>query len=226
MFALNFLRRCYGKRMYLFLVLILLDVLTIFYSGGIDHPLTRHMFISYDLVSGFANILFWIILFLPIALDIVQERSSFGIAIFCRTPKSKYLMMKNTAMFIYCASFFIISMIISFAIGILGGYETGNVILIIKLYIVLVLLSYTLLSFINLVGWIFNSSYVVTVIYSGLITITQIPDLQENFSVMTLVEKFPLSISALVICSAINSLITLPVMKHKDFIGIKKGMTI
>lgn len=226
MFTLNFLRRCYGKRIYLFLVLILLDVLTIFYSGGIEHSLTRHMFISYDLVSGFANILFWIILFLPIALDIVQERSSFGVAIFCRTSKSKYLMMKNAAMFIYCASFFIISMIISFAIGILGGYETGNIVLIIKVYIVLVFLSYTLLSFINLVGWMFNSSYAMAVIYSGLITITQIPNLQEKFSVMMLLETFPWSISALVICSVTNSLVTLPVMKHKDFIGIKKGMTI
>lgn len=62
MFTLNFLRRCYRKRIYSLTVLILLDILSAFYSGGVQHPLIRHMFLSYDLVSGFSNILYWIIL--------------------------------------------------------------------------------------------------------------------------------------------------------------------
>lgn len=226
MFHLNFLRRCYGKRIYLFFVLILLDIVTTFYSGGIDHLLTRHMFISYDLVSGFANVLFWIILFVPEAVDIIQERSSFGVSIFCRITRTQYLIMKIKALFLYCASFFSISMIISLAVGATSGYKMGSVISITREYIILVLLSYALLMLVNLMGWIFNSSYAMAVIYAVLIAVIQIPNLQEYFSIMMLVETFPWSVWALTICSALNILLVLLAIKHKDFIGMKKGMSI
>lgn len=226
MFILNFLRRYYGVHIYLLFILPLLDILTVFYSNGIDHLLTRHMFISYDLISGFANILFWIILFLPAALDIVQERSSFGVSIFCRISRSRYFVMKTKALFLYCASFFVISMLISLTVGIISGYKPGNIISIIKTYTVLVFLSYAVLMLVNLVGWISDSSYAIVMTYSGLITVTQIPNLQEHFSIMGLLETFPWGVCVLMICSALSILVTLLTIKHKDFIGMKKGMSI
>lgn len=226
MFALNYLRRCYEKNLYLFWVLILLDVITTFYSGGVDHPLTRHMFIAYDLVSGFANILFWIILFVPIALDIVQERGTFGVSIFCRISKQRYMRLKSVTLFLYCVSFFGLSMIISLAVGMINGYTIGTGATIVKIYMLLVFLSFTLLIFENLLGWLFNSSYVMMVFYSGVIAITQIPNFQEKFSIIMLLEKFHWSICGLLICSILVLLLMLHIMKYKDFIGIKKGMTI
>lgn len=102
MFTLNYLRRCYGKRIYIIVILFLLDMISGLYSAGNNHLFMRHMFIAYDFVSASANILFWFILFLPIAIDIIQDKDSFGIALFCRASKTKYYMKKSISIFIYC----------------------------------------------------------------------------------------------------------------------------
>lgn len=226
MFTVNYLRRCYGKRMYMILILFLLDIISSLYSAGNDHLFIRHMFIAYDFVSTCANILFWFILFLPIAIDIIQDRDSFGIALYCRASKTKYLMKKSFSILVYCISFFAISMLISLLVAVTNNYPVGTANMILKLYVILVLLSYAMMELMVLISWISNSSYIMTIIYAVLITASQIPGFNDNSLLGTLFAKWHLSVLVLVLSTIVLMPITLYVIKKQDFLGIKKGTSI
>lgn len=226
MFTFCFLRRCYEKRIYLLIVLVLLDILSALYSGGHLHPLTRHMFISHDLVSGFANVLYWIVLFIPIGNDIIQEKSSFGVSLFCRISKSKYMIKKSNALFLYSVIFFASTMLISYATSFVRDYEIGQFIIILKTYILLVLIGYLILMFVCFIAWFSNSSYIMTISYVVIVTAMQIPVLQEKIAITNHTENFPRSVLFIVSCAITLLGATLFIMKRKDCIGMKKGMTI
>lgn len=226
MFILNYLYNCYKKQIYLIVILILLDILSSLYSGGIQHPLTRHMFISYDLVSGFSNILYWIILFIPIGIDIVQEKGDFGVLLFYRISKLKYMFKKSIAIFLYCILFFALTMIISYFISFINKFETGLLDYIIKEYILLVLLSYLTIIFVYFVAWLFNSICIMTIVYVGLITAMQIPYLQGVISINNLMNNLFQSVLLIIAGMIILLIMTIFVMQQKDCIGVKKGMTI
>lgn len=226
MFALNFLRRCYGRRIYLLFVLILLDVLTAFYSEGVQHPYTRHLFLYYDLVSGLSNILYWIIFFIPVGIDIIQEKSSFGVSLFCRISKSKYMLKKIVAVFIYCVLFFGTTIVISYVTSCVKGYKTGAFYNTLNVYIVLVLLGCLMMVFVHMIAWLTNSSYAMTSIYAGMITALQIPDIQEKISINMLSENMLQSALCIVGFTIVFLFVTVFVMNRRDCIGMKKGMSI
>ena len=226
MFTLNFLRRCYGRRIYLFIVLISLDILTFFYSEGIQHPYTRHLFLCYDLVSGLSNILYWIILFVPIGVDIIQEKSSFGVSLFCRISKPKYMLKQSVAVFIYCICFFGMSIVISYVVSYVNGYETGTFHNTLNVYIVLVLLGNLMMVFVHMLAWLTDSSYAMTSIYAGMITALQIPEIQEKISVNMLAENILQSTLCIVCFTLALLFVTVFFMNRRDCIGIKKGMSI
>lgn len=226
MFTLNYLRRCYGKRIYIIVILFLLDMISGLYSAGNNHLFMRHMFIAYDFVSASANILFWFILFLPIAIDIIQDKDSFGIALFCRASKTKYFMKKSISIFIYCISFFTISTLISLLVAFINNYTIGSAILILKLYVMLVLLSYIMMMLMVFISWISNSSYVMTILYAVLITASQIPRFQENSLLRMLVEKWHFGVIVLTFLISILMPITLCAIKKHDLLGTKKGVSI
>lgn len=227
MFVLNCLKRYYTKLPYFSLLMVLLDVLSAFYSGGEQHLFVRHLFVSVDLVSGFANILFWLILYMPIGLDLVQERSTFGISVFCRIPKIKYMMKKAVAIFLYCGLYFLISGIISCGTSWVFGYSIPEVYQVVQVYLVLTFLSFLLLQLIQFVAWLTSSSYVITIVYASMITASQIPSVQEKYSLLKLV-RMPLDniIVVMILIAFVFFITTLLVMKNKDFIGIKKGTNI
>lgn len=226
MFALYFLRRCCEKRTYLLIVLVLLDILSALYSGGVQHPLTRHMFVSHDLVSGFANILYWIVLFVPIGNDIIQEKGSFGVSLFCRISKTKYMLNKSIALLLYIVLFFALTMLISYVVSFINGYGTGDFCEVVKMYMLLVLIGYLTMIFVCFIAWLSNSSYMMTTAYAVLITAMQMPVIQEKIAISNLTENFLQSVLFIVACVISLLSATIFVMKQKDCIGIKKGMSI
>lgn len=226
MFTLNFLHRCWGKRMYLLIVIVLLDIFSIYYSAENQHVLIRHMFVSYDLVSGFSNILYWIVLFIPIGNDAIQEKSTFGVSLFCRISKEKYVLKKSIAIFNYCVLFFVLSMMVSFVISLICGYEIGLFLVIIKLYIILVSLSFFAMVFVCFVVWTSNSSYIMTTLYIGLVTTMQLSPLRYKISINNLVENMFQSIIAIAFFVIVMLIALMHVLKKKDYIGMKKGMSI
>lgn len=226
MFALYFLRRCCKKHIYLLIVLVVLDILSALYSGGVQHPLTRHMFVTHDIVTGFANILYWIVLFVPIGNDIVQEKSSFGVSLFCRMSKQNYMLKKNFALFLYNILFFFISMMISYAVSFINGYKVGSFICILEIYTILVLIGYLFMIFVCFVAWASNSSYMMTTLYAVLITAMQMPFIQSKIAISNLTESYLMSVLSILICAIFLLTATMLIMKHKDCIGMKKGMSI
>lgn len=226
MFTLYFLRYCYGRRVYLLGVLTVLDVIAGFYTGGIQHPYTRHMFLHYDLLSGLSNILYWIIFFLPIGDSIVQEKSCFGVSLLCRISKSKYILKKYVALFAYCISFFGISIVISYIVSYFNGYGVGSIDDILFVYIILVLFGCLLLELVHMTAWFTNSSYAMTSIYVGLVAALQTPAVQERISINVFTRNMVQSVLCIVGVTVTVIFGIVFLMNRKDCIGMKKGISI
>lgn len=224
MFTCYFLKKTYSRYAYCFIpLLIFLDLLSSFYTGKVEHITIRHLFIAHDLVSAFANVLFWILLYIPIALDILQERSGFGINIFSRTPKIRYALKKYYSLLIYCAIYFIISMLISTINCLIFQYPFSSLSSITSLYLILVMISFVFILIIYLIVWICDSIYFATVVYAGILVACQIPYLQEKYTLSILQKNTFRSVVILFLISIILISAILLTISKKDLIGIKKG---
>ncbi len=205
------------------LIFVILDLVTLSYYQS-SNILFRHFFISNDLLCTAANILFWVFLYIPIAIDLSEELSTFGISVFSRVSKFKYVLIKSFTNYLYCLAYLALSFLLSFLIDLIQKNTSYFFLESTKIIFILSVIGFVFIQVINIISWKVNSSYIVSIIYILFLTISQTPVVQKKLSVMQLYYSITptKTLIMLVICVFLSVLWWIIIYK-KDFVGIKKG---
>lgn len=229
MMIVNYIRKILKRYYFKFLpILIFLDIFVLYVNGQVEHLQLRHLFLSKDLLGMFANVLYWSILLLPIAVDIIDDMGTFGISIISRVSVFKYATYKLLGITAYCSIFFVSSYLISFVIASISRMPIDlnkNTWL---LFFLLLLLSVIVLQLFIMLAWNFKSTFTATCIYIFLIAVFHSPQIQNMVSIAHLLYKANIYAvyGNLLGVELLLFVAWLYLMKKTDFIGIKKGTTI
>jgi hypothetical protein len=225
MFVLRYIQKVFIKNTkFLIPALLMLDCFSVLYTND-SHLTERHFFISYDLLSQFANILYWITLFIPIAIDTTNEISMFNVSLFSRVSRKKYILCKGFAFFIYSLICFICSFVVSLIVCKMNKLHIEYTEDCIYLIVVLSIGSSILFHIYQFVSWKFNSTYISTLLFVFTIFLFHSQTVQKYISIVKIYKQHLLDIIILgLFAIVLLTIIQVITLKNKELLGFKKGM--
>lgn len=227
MYVRKFIRKTYFKYIFIFFpFLITLDGMMTLYDYSANHIITRHIFLRQDLLTCFGNILFWVLLYIPIIIDTIDDLSHLCVGTFVRITSIRYATNKLFSLSVYCFIWFATSFCISFFISILFKYPIIEIDQIISLFVFMIFSSVFLLLFHIFVTWIFMSVHISTILYFCILLILQNCKFENRNLIQIMMAYKEISIAVCIFLIIIIFVLWNFAIRKTDYIGIKKGATI
>ena len=227
MYLCKFLKKTYCKHILIFIpILFSLDIMMTLYDNGIEHIAMRHIFSRQDLLTCFANILFWVLLYIPIIVDTIDDLSTLCVSTMVRIKPLHYIFRKLNALVVYCILWFSTSFLLSFLNSIFLNYNIGEMYQVVLLFFLLLLSSAFLLLFHVFITWLFKSAHISTIIYFCILLLFQSFKIENANLIQKMMHNKEIAIIACLLGISITMVLWLIVIRKTDYIGIKKGVSI
>lgn len=201
---------------------ILCDWLYLVYMGAdAYYPLFRYYFSPQNIVEMFTNILFVLVICIPLLVDIHYELSGFGYLVCTREKRYTVAVKKSVYIFTHC----FLSVLLSYSATAVMTKQLHSFRIILSMIFVTTTILATVMMLTQIVSWLFNSTYFGTLTLIFLLLTLQTAQATGYLNIFNYAQEKNKIITsvALIMALLITGILWIAVCCYKEIIGIKKG---